>query len=211
MYVLIDYFTDVQRQKGDFAGIILDPRHDFGDEPRSDDFMLNCQWNSDLEHVTGAVKWRGGSPQGLNWRDTIEVPSGSEVGSSDDASNNPVSRELHKMYEFRIPRNLLDYPSIGFLAFTGDAEMGTATSTWPAARSLKGNIFDDPSQWGELAFSSSPKQSTSMHTTMAGVESIPTPDGYLILLGIVAIAGMMIIGAVQLKRRRQLHSTPSQA
>jgi len=188
LYVLIDYFTDLQREKGDFAGIILDTRHDFGDEPRPDDLMLQCTWNSDVEHGAGAVKWRGGNPQGLNWREVVQLPSGSEVDSSDDTSNNPVSIEPHMMYEFKIPRDLLGYPSIGFVAFTGDGQMGIATSTWPAGQLSKGNLFDDPSQWGELTFSTSPKQMASTRTTITGLEGTRT-----------------------LERRRQLHTGPSQA
>jgi len=47
----------------------------------------------------------------------------------------------------------MGYPSIGFVVFTGDGEMGRATATWPPPAGSGKNLFDDPSQWGELIFS----------------------------------------------------------
>jgi len=201
LYALIDYFADLKRQKGDFAGMIIDQRNDFGDEPQTDDFMLICQWSSDLEHTAGALKWRGGEPRGLNWRDVIQLPSGVEISSSDDASNDPVAKEPHMIYEFKIPRNLVGYPSIGFVVFTGDGEMGRATSTWPPAR-LERNLFDDPSQWGELIFPTPPKQIALTQTTAINLERTYIPGGYITIVGIIIVVVAATAGLILRKRKR---------
>jgi hypothetical protein len=215
LYILIDYFTDVEKQQGDFAGIIIDPHHDFGDTPQTDDFLLQCFWESSQKYSTGVLKWRGGDPRGLNWRDAIQIPSGVEVSSSDDAVNDPVDKELHKTYEFKIPRNLMGYPSIGFVAFTGDGQAGTATSTWPAGSGEK-NLFDDPSQWGELTFITTQEQTTLKQTTSGeSFEATSTtavlqtgessesyvPGGYLAIAGLVIVVAV-VLGVLLLKGKR---------
>jgi len=145
--VLTDYVKDYSTTAGDYAWVIWDQKNDGGSKPMTDDYGLTVSYMSGssydvlLQQGTG-TGWGAFEPASS---------SGITAASSSDAVNDPYAGTKHVIYEFRMPRELIDNSSVitkvGFYtgAYDGGDNMGISSPRIADYR--------DPNSWGALTFS----------------------------------------------------------
>jgi len=161
LYVLVDYTRDTGPGAGDFAWIVWDQRNDGGSKPRSDDYDLLMSYENktsyDLFFYQGT---------GTGWGNPKPASSLGVTGaSSTDATNDPYSNAAHLVYEFRVPRLVLDnstvVTTIGF--YTG--ALNAANNRWIALP--RDADYRKPDTLGQLTFSIPIPEFSQVLLTMA--------------------------------------------
>jgi hypothetical protein len=141
-YFLVDFVSATSLNTAyDGAGIIIDPLHNGGNGPQSDDRRFDSTWTGGQMAVgRGAAKW--------DWDNSL--PQGVEINMSMTNSSN-LSQQ-HEVSEFKIPFSV--FPELqNTIGFALGAYAGSGASlklaTWP-----KDYYRDIPNTWGELTVSS---------------------------------------------------------
>jgi hypothetical protein len=148
LYVLVDYIRDTRAAAYDFAWIVWDQKNDGGSKPRSDDYDLLMSYETESEYDVFFYKRTG-----TGWGNPEPASSLGVTGaSSTDATNNPYSNAAHLVYEFRVPRLVLDnstvITSIGFFA----GAQNSADYSWIGVPQTGGD-YRNPNTWAQLTFS----------------------------------------------------------
>lgn len=178
LYVLVDYTKDTSAAAGDFAGVIWDQKNDGGFNPKSDDYDPIISYTNKTNYTSSVRQGTGTGWGTLNPASSLDIAA----ASSTNATNDPYSHASHVVYEFRIPRSILDnstvITSIGFYAVAQNA----ATGIWIALP--RSGDYRTPDSWAQLTF------------------SLPVPEfpsALIMVLVSVAAAGFVS------RRRRQTH------
>jgi hypothetical protein len=145
-YFLVDFVSATSLKTSEGAGITLDPLHNGGNTPQSDDRRF------DSSSAGGSMAIGTGGPA---WEWGRALPKGVEVKIT--MSNSSSLTRLHQVSEFKIPFAVFVEPqdTIGFTAaayaggYQGSSDFKLAT--WP-----KDDYRDIPATWGELTLSGNP-------------------------------------------------------
>lgn len=145
-YFLFDFVSATSIYSNlDFASITIDPLHNGGSTPQSDDRRLDSQYPSGgaLSIGTGGSDWNRGNP----------LPSGVNIAMSLSAS--PNLAQPHQITEFQIPFSVFPgmQNTIGFRATAG---YYAAPSVLTAVEWPQDSSGPTPTTWGELAVSPAP-------------------------------------------------------
>ena len=140
-YFLIDFVSATSLNATyDGTAIIIDPLHDGGNRPQSDDRRFDSTWTGGQMAIgTGAAEW--------NWNSTLS--QGVEIDIS--MTNSSHLSQQHEVSEFKIPFSV--FPELkDTVGFAAAAYAGSDTSfmlaTWQE------DNLAIPNTWGELTVSS---------------------------------------------------------
>jgi hypothetical protein len=144
LYVLVDFVADTRLDDKDNSWVYLDTKGDGGTAPRNDDYGFG------INFVAGQPIFRMKRGTGTGWQETVPSASppieGFWAWASMDPSNDPYLSTPHSIYEFRIPKTILEESTaVGFRVVVAD-ELGQVE--WPSRTSSL-----SPSKWGTLTLS----------------------------------------------------------
>jgi hypothetical protein len=187
LYVLGDFPTDTTTDffptSGDPSGAYLsiDTIGDAGEEPKTDDYMLDVRWKTDKPEFTVS----GGT--GSRWGE-FKVPDLSLFAASCqfEGANDPHSKEGHAVYEFAISKSLLGNSTTMRIRLSL-WDRGSLTNVhWPPWRST-------PNEWGIVRII--PPQLSILTES----KSVDVPTGRSVSLPIVLTAVNNFQGQVELR------------
>jgi hypothetical protein len=145
-YFLIDFASStVLDGQHDNMDVFLDPLHNGGTVPQSDDRVFVVGTSGGVMNVgAGVSQWSLNNP----------LPEGVKVVFSMAGSSNRA--QPHEIVEFMVPFSMFSgmQSTIGFSVAAGHGSVGSSEfslALWPANRQR-----DNPSTWGEVAMSSTP-------------------------------------------------------
>jgi len=143
LYVLVDFVADKTLDDKDNSWVYLDTNGDRGTAPRNDDYGFGINFLAGqpifIMRLGNGTGWKELAPSS---RPPIE---GFWAWASMDPSNDPYLSTPHSIYEFKIPKTILDSSTtIGFRVVAGD---GLGQVEWPSRSSL-----NFPCGWGTLTF-----------------------------------------------------------
>lgn len=144
-YFLVDFVSATSLYSAsDFASITVDPLHNGGNTPQSDDRRFDSKYPSGgaMSIGTGASDWNRGNP----------LPSGVNIAMS--MSGSPNLAQPHQITEFQIPFSIFPemQNTVGFRATAGYySNSGLTAAEWPEDSS-----GPTPATWGELTVSPTP-------------------------------------------------------
>lgn len=146
LYILVDFVKDKSTENGDWAFVSWDQKNDGGTKPANDDYRISLQYTSTTTFQSLILQGTG-----TDWGNQKMASSvGIVTNSTKDGTNDPYSSSAHVIYEFQIPRVLLDnsttIQTIGF--FTGAHDNGIGFIT-----TQKTGSYIQPSTWNTLTFS----------------------------------------------------------
>jgi len=161
LYVLVDYTRDASAAAGDFAWIIWDQKNDGGSKPKSDDYDPILRYTDKTNYTSSVAQGTGTGWGTFNPASSLGIAA----ASSTDATSDPYSHASHVVYEFRIPRSILDnstvITSIGFYAGAQNAAGGG----WIGLP--RGGDYRIPDSWAQLTFSIPIPEFSQVLVTMA--------------------------------------------
>jgi hypothetical protein len=160
LYVLVDYTRDTSAAAGDFAWVIWDQKNDGGSKPKSDDYDPILRYADKTNYASSVAQGTGTGWGTFNPASSLGIAA----ASSTDATSDPYSHASHVVYEFRIPRSILDnstvITSIGLFAGAQNAAGGSI------ALPRDGNYMI-PDSWAQLTFSIPIPEFSQVLVTMA--------------------------------------------
>jgi hypothetical protein len=160
LYVLVDYTRDTSAAAGDFAWVIWDQKNDGGSKPKSDDYDPILRYTDKTNHTSSVAQGTGTGWGTFNPASSLSIAA----ASSTDATSDPYSHASHVVYEFRIPRSILDnstvITSIGFYAGAQNAAGGGIGLP-------RGGDYRIPDSWAQLTFSIPIPEFSQVLVTMA--------------------------------------------
>jgi hypothetical protein len=178
LYVLVDYTRDTGAAAGDFAWVIWDQKNDGGSKPKSDDYDPILRYTDKTNYTLSVAQGTGTGWGTFNPASSLGIAA----AASTNATSDPYSHASHVVYEFRIPRSILDnstvITSIGFYAGAQNAAGGI----WIGLP--RGGDYRIPDSWAQLTF------------------SLPVPEFPSVL--IMVLVSVAAAGFVS-RRRRQTH------
>jgi len=161
LYVLVDYTRDTSAAAGDFAWVIWDQKNDGGSKPKSDDYDPILRYTDKTNYTSSVAQGTGTGWGTFNPASSLGIAA----ASSTDATSDPYSHASHVVYEFRIPRSILDnstvITSIGFYAGAQNAAGGG----WIGLP--RGGDYRIPDSWAQLTFSIPIPEFSQVLVTMA--------------------------------------------
>jgi hypothetical protein len=176
LYVLVDHTADLTPTKGDFAWVVWDQKNDGGGKPKTDDYDLILRYTDKTSYTSSVAQGTGTGWGTFNPASSLGVLS----ASSTDATEDPYSKTSHLMFEFQVPRSILDnstvVTSVGFFA---GAQGESSSISLPRA-----GDYMVPNSWAQLTF------------------SLPVPEFRSVL--IMVVVSVAAVGFVS-RRRRQTH------
>jgi hypothetical protein len=178
LYVLVDATVDGTATAGDLGGVAWDQKNDGGNSPKSDDYHLALVYTDETSYDSSVAQGTG-----TDWGPSKSASSlGISGASSSNATLDPYSKAPHRIYEFQVPRSLLDnstvVTSIGFFMAAVDGPSGG----WIAAP--RSGDYRIPNTWAQLTF------------------SLPVPEfPSVIIMMLVSVAAAGLVS----RRRRQTH------
>jgi hypothetical protein len=146
LYVLVDFVNDKSPENGDWAFVSWDQKNDGGTKPQNDDYRLVVEYTSTTTFQSLILEGTG-----VDWGNQKAASSvGISANSTNDGTNDPYSSSPHVIYEFQVPRVLLDnsttIKTIGFVAGAHAFGIGFIMTQKTAS-------YLQPSTWNTLTFS----------------------------------------------------------